>query len=55
MGSSSPAGCGGITGIVAAFLAVSVLITLVTDTYGHWPPVLLGLVVSIMIAARLNR
>jgi hypothetical protein len=55
MGLGSSAGSGGIVGIVAGTLVVCVIITLVTGSYGHWLPVLLGIVVGLAAVASINR
>jgi hypothetical protein len=55
MGSGSSGCAGGVFGIVAGILSVCVIITLVTDTYGHWLPVLLGIAVGLAAVARINR
>jgi len=52
---ASAPGFTGIVVITAAILAVSVAITIVTDTYGHWPCVLLGIVVGLMAADSVDR
>ena len=55
MGLGSSAGCGGIIGIVAGFLVVSAIITLVTGTYVHWLFVVLGIVVGLSAVQSINR
>ena len=55
MGSGSSAGCGGIFGIIAGLLVVCGIITLVTGSYVHWLPVLLGIAISLMAVSSINR
>lgn len=52
--SSAPGG-GGVAGIVAGTIVVSVIMSAVTGVHTHWPFVLLGLVVGIMAAHSINR
>jgi len=49
------AGALGIGAIVAAVIGVSVIITLVTGRYAHWPFVAVGIVVGFMAVAAINR
>jgi hypothetical protein len=51
---SSVPGFSGIAGIIAALLAVSAVITLVTGTYVHWPLVLLGIGVGLLAVRSIN-
>jgi hypothetical protein len=52
---SSPDDFSGIFGIVVAVIAVSVGITWLTGTYGHWIPVIAGLIVGVMAAYSINK
>jgi hypothetical protein len=47
-------GFSGIIGIVVGLLAASVLVSFVTGTYGHWPVVLLGIVVGLAAVRSIN-
>ena len=51
----STPGSGGIAAIVAGTLIVGCLMSCVTGSYGHWPPLLLGIVVGLMAVASINR
>ena len=46
---------GGISGIVFAVVVVSVIITAVTGSVGHWIPIILGLVVGSMAVRSVNK
>ena len=46
---------GGITGIVFAMIVVSVIITAVTGSVGHWIPIILGLIVASMAVKSIRK
>jgi hypothetical protein len=45
----------GVAGLVFAMLATGVIMTIVTGTYSHWIPLLLGIFVGLMAVNRINR
>jgi hypothetical protein len=45
----------GIFGLIVAMLVACEAVTLVTDSYGHWLIVLLGIAVGLMAAKSINR
>jgi hypothetical protein len=49
------AGLPGLLAIGVGTLAVSMLITLVTGLYGHWCPVVVGLLVGSMAVGSVNK
>ncbi len=55
MGLGSSAGSGGIFGIVVGVLVACVSITLVTGSYCHWLPAVLGIIVGLMAVSSINR
>lgn len=54
MSSRDIPGLAGIVLIVVGLIAVSVLVSLVTGTHGHWPFVVLGIAVGLMAVKSIN-
>jgi len=51
----SIAGAAGIAFLVVGTLVVGEAMTIVTGTYWHWLPLVLGIVVGLMAVASINR
>ena len=52
---SSGSGCSGVTAIIAACLVSATSMTVLFGMYSHWPFVLLGIFLGLLVGKSINR